>query len=245
MTEARWRQLTEIPLLMAGLVFYVTYAWPILDQSMAPRWRLLCHVLTFAIWSAFIVDYFVRLYLARGHRRAFVRGNPLDLAALVLPVLRPIRIVSQLQRVSWTHERLRVDPHQRLATYGLASVLLLGFAAAVAVLDVERNAVGSTITTFGDAVWWTLTTVTTVGYGDTYPVTVRGRLIGSLVMIGGIAVLGVVSASVATWFTGRFQKHSDQVDERQAGEARVLLAEVRELRAAVDRALPGQGPASD
>lgn len=229
MTEARWRQLTDIPLLLAGLVFYVVYALPILNDSLTPAQRSLCARTNLAIWIAFIVDYVVRMRLSRDWR-GFVRGNLLDLCAIMLPVLRPLRIVSLLQSVSHTHERLRVDPHRQLATYGLASIVLLGFAAALTIYSIERHAPGATITTFGDAVWWTLTTATTVGYGDTYPVTGEGRYIGAAVMIGGVAILGVVSASVATWFTGRFQEQSDVVDEQQADATAALVAEIRALR---------------
>lgn len=229
MTEARWRQLTDIPLLLAGLLFYVVYALPILNDSLTAAQRDLCTRTNIAIWIAFVIDCLVRMGLSRDWR-GFVRTNLLDLFALVMPLLRPLKIVSLLQSVSRTHERLRVDPHRQLATYGLASIVLLGFAAALTIYSIERHAPGATIVTFGDAAWWTLTTATTVGYGDTYPVTGEGRYVGAVVMIGGVAVLGMVSASVATWFTGRFQEQSDVVDEEQADATAALVAEIRALR---------------
>lgn len=229
MTEARWRQLTDVPLLLAGLLFYAVYALPILMENLPAQWRDLCAKIFVAIWIAFAIDYLVRWRLSHD-KRAFFRSNLGDLAALALPVLRLLRIVKLLRSVPDNHERLRVEPHQQLATYGVASVLLLGFAAALMILKVERHAAGATITTFGDAVWWTLTTATTVGYGDTYPVTGAGRLVGAAVMMGGITLLGVVSASVATWFTGRFQAESDEADEAQAATTAALVEEIRALR---------------
>jgi voltage-gated potassium channel len=205
MTEARWRHFTEIPLLAAGLVLYLVYSVSILEEGLTPRTRQACVVAQGVIWGLFIADYLVRLYLSE-ERRAFVRRNLLDLAATVLPLLRPLKVVALIQSVSRTHERLRVDPHRQLLVYGVPSVMLLGWAAALAVLDAERHVPGATVTSLQDALWWTLATVTTVGYGDTYPITGRGRLVGAAVMIGGIGVLGVVSASVATWFTARFQE---------------------------------------
>ena len=62
---------------------------------------------------------------------------------------------------------------------------------------VERSAHGGGIKSWGDGLWWALTTVTTVGYGDNVPVTLAGRLIGAAVMIAGVAVLGGVAAAVA------------------------------------------------
>ncbi|WP_251023733.1 ion channel [Arthrobacter sp. ISL-65] len=85
----------------------------------------------------------------------------------------------------------------RVLTYVLGSAVL--YAGALAVLDVEANAPGSNLTSNGDALWWAMTTITTVGYGDHYPVTVMGRCVAAGLMIGGVAVLGVVTASVASW----------------------------------------------
>ena len=77
---------------------------------------------------------------------------------------------------------------------------LLGFVAALGVFEAERDAPEASITTFGDALWWVLTTITTVGYGDLYPVTAEGRLVAGGLMVAGIAVLGTVTAAIATWF---------------------------------------------
>lgn len=81
-----------------------------------------------------------------------------------------------------------------------ATSALLVFVGAVVMLDVEREAEGANITTPADAFWWACTTITTVGYGDRYPVTNVGRVIAVLLMIVGIALLGVLTASIAAWF---------------------------------------------
>ncbi len=62
---------------------------------------------------------------------------------------------------------------------------------------------GALITTYGDAVWWACTTMSTVGYGDLYPVTTAGRVVGVLLMVGGIALLGTVTATLASWLVER------------------------------------------
>jgi voltage-gated potassium channel len=76
---------------------------------------------------------------------------------------------------------------------------LLAFYAALAVLDVERSSSDANITDFGDAMWWAVTTMTTIGYGDRYPVTGVGRLVAFALMVGGIALLGTVTATLASW----------------------------------------------
>ena len=73
-------------------------------------------------------------------------------------------------------------------------------ATAVMKLDVERAAAKGNITTFSDALWWAVSTITTVGYGDHYPVTTAGRAIGIALMIVGVGIFGVVAASAAAWF---------------------------------------------
>ena len=68
----------------------------------------------------------------------------------------------------------------------------------------EHNAPDATIRTFGDAVWWTCSTLTTVGYGDVAPVTPRGRLVAVGLMVGGLALLGAVTGSFSSWLLQTF-----------------------------------------
>jgi len=114
----------------------------------------------------------------------------------------------------------------------------VGFVSALAVLEAERSAPDASITTFGEAVWWTITTISTVGYGDRYPVTVEGRLVAATLMVAGIALLGVVTASIAAWFVENVRRAGEQVSEdveevsEDVEATRALLAEVlAELRA--------------
>lgn len=103
----------------------------------------------------------------------------------------------------------------------------------LAVLSVERDSPDGNIRTRGDAVWWSFTTMTTVGYGDHAPTTGLGRMIAAGLMLSGIALLGV-TANIAAWFIARFEK--DDVEERRQTEAIAALAkDVRLLRAEVAR----------
>ena len=97
---------------------------------------------------------------------------------------------------------------------------------ALAVLEAERENPGANIHTFGDAAWWAVTTMTTVGYGDTYPTTLTGRVIAVFMMIGGIAILGTVTAAVASWLVERVQ-----LATKPEGE---ILQRLTELQAQVD-----------
>jgi voltage-gated potassium channel len=103
---------------------------------------------------------------------------------------------------------------------------LLAFVAALAVLDVERSSPDANIGDFGDAIWWAVTTMTTVGYGDHYPVTGIGRAVGFGLMLGGIALLGAVTATLASWLVESVQAEKEQAED--------LQATVRRLEAKVD-----------
>jgi voltage-gated potassium channel len=66
------------------------------------------------------------------------------------------------------------------------------------VLEAECNVAGAKIMNAGDALWWAVTTVTTVGYGDVYPITTAGRYVGVITMFVGIAVAGSLTATMAS-----------------------------------------------
>ena len=115
----------------------------------------------------------------------------------------------------------------------------------LAIESAERDVPDATITTFADALWWVLTTITTVGYGDRYPVTTEGRLVAAGLMIAGIAVLGTVTATIASWFTEQIQRsrteaaRHDEPDPAGPGTPdpatwAELLAELRRLRSRLD-----------
>jgi voltage-gated potassium channel len=150
-------------------------------------------------WVLFGIDYVVRLALARQRWRYF-RTHLLDLVILALPMFRQLRALRVITVISVLNRQLRGDFRGRVAVYVAASVVLVGFVASLAVLDAERDVPDASITTFGEAVWWTLTTISTVGYGDRYPVTFEGRVVAASLMVTGIALLGVVTASIAAWF---------------------------------------------
>ncbi|WP_328836045.1 potassium channel family protein [Streptomyces europaeiscabiei] len=89
------------------------------------------------------------------------------------------------------------------ATAVLVVVMLLG---SWAVTAAEHDAPRANLTSYPKALWWSIETATTVGYGDFYPVTFWGRVVGAVVMVGGITTYGMVTAALATWFVGREQK---------------------------------------
>jgi voltage-gated potassium channel len=215
-------------LAVLGLVFLAVYAWPILHPDLPHGVAVACTTLSVAIWIALAADYLIRLATA-DHRLRFVGRNWLDLLCIALPMLRPLRAVrSVLALRTIARGRSSLSRRNVVATVG-ATVLGSGVIAALAMLDAERESPTATITTFGDALWWAISTITTVGYGDRYPTTTEGRLVAAALMLGGIALLGVVSASLASWFVERLGDAPEK-ERRTQVTLDALLGEVASLR---------------
>ncbi len=223
----RWEQKAEVPLVALALLFLAAYAWPIIDPGLSPRAKAACEVLTWATWACFAVDYLARLWLSDARLR-FIRRNVLDLAVLALPLLRPLRLLRLVVLVRILNRSATSTLRGRLAVYVGGATVLLGFVAALAVLDAERSSPDANIRSFSDALWWTATTMSTVGYGDRYPTTDVGRLVAVALMVSGIAVLGMVTATLASWISDRVREEAHATD--------ALVEEIRELRRALSEA---------
>jgi voltage-gated potassium channel len=161
----------------------------------------------------------------------FVRGNLFDLAVVVLPLLRPLRLLRLITLLSVLNRNVGGSMRGRVAVYVAGATSLVLLTASLAVLDAERGAKGATITTFGDASWWAFTTVTTVGYGDRYPITGQGRFIAGGLMLAGIALLGIVTASLASWLIDKVREVEEHTQSATRADVAALTAEVRALRA--------------
>lgn len=183
---------------------------------------------TWTTWLVFVLDYVVRLWLSVD-RRGFVRSSAFDLLIIVLPVLRPLRVLRLVTLLNVLNRRVASSLRGRVAVYVVGSTVLVLFCAALAVLDAERRDPKANITGFGDALWWAITTVTTVGYGDRFPVTGQGRLVAGLLMVGGIALLGVVTASLASWLLDRVREVEEESQLATRRDIQALRAQVIEL----------------
>lgn len=189
--ERRWAW----PLFAASIIWIgcLTAVW--VDRH-PDRWvRQGCGFVLLLTWIWFVVDYLIRLVLASGSRRVFIRTRAFDLVTIAVPFLRPFMIlvfVWRLPALTGTASRLRLR-------YGVMTVLftfLFVYVSAYLVWAVEKRAPHANIVNFGDAVWWAFTTITTVGYGDFVPVTLVGRMLAVGLMLGGLLVVGVTTATL-------------------------------------------------
>jgi voltage-gated potassium channel len=152
---------------------------------------------------------------------------PFDAAFRTLQIIRVYRILRVL-RVLYKLQELTTGTtlNERLLALPGVAVVMIIFSTALMV-EAERHAPGATIKSGGDALWWALTTVTTVGYGDTYPVTTEGRIIAAGLMLVGIALFGSISAIVTSKLI--LPKETKDHEELRR-EVRALHEDIRDLR---------------
>ncbi|RIJ76112.1 two pore domain potassium channel family protein [Nakamurella silvestris] len=227
MNSAKWEKFSDGPLTIAALIFLVAYAWQVLGDLSGSAYTV-TQVVMWITWGVFGIDYVIGLCLARQRGRWFLR-HLLDLAIVLLPILRPLRLLrlvallTVFQRVAGTNLRGRV------AVYIVGSTFALILLSGLAMLDAERHAIDTHITSYGDALWWASATVTTVGYGDVYPVTVTGRFIAVGLMLSGIALLGMVTATLASWLVQRVAEQDEAAQVATRREVSELAGQVEEL----------------
>ncbi|WP_435971084.1 potassium channel family protein [Streptomyces sp. Qhu_M48] len=209
----RWDRRMEGPLAVASLVYLTGYAVRILAHHRLPQgWLDLCLAVTLGAWALFIADYAVRLRLSGLGPLRFLRGHLLDTVVVILPLLRPVRMVSIYNQIQRRHDKPRLGLYARVMVYSGLTVALLGFAGALTVYRYEVDAPGASIVTFGDAVWWASATLATVGYGDVVPVTPIGRLVAVGMMACSLALLGAVTGSFSSWLIQTFRREGEDED---------------------------------
>ncbi|NKE55891.1 potassium channel family protein [Lentzea sp. PSKA42] len=223
----RWERKVEWPLTALAVLFLVVYAWQVFDDH--GSMHLALEIVLWLVWAVFAADYATRFALAQ-NKIQFLKTHVLDLVAVVLPMVRQLRVLRLITVVTLLNKKFQHKIRQRVSIYVTGVTMIVGFCASLAVLDAERHAENASITTFGDALWWTMTTMSTVGYGDRYPVTAEGRLVAALLMVGGIALLGVITGTIASWLVEKL-RGVEEAELEIVQELRSLRSEIAELRA--------------
>jgi voltage-gated potassium channel len=207
---ARAAQVIEWPLVVLALL--VVPALLLESRAQSPVLRTTAVIANWAIWTAFCVDFGIR-WAAAG-RLSYLRDAWFDAVLIVvsppvvpdflqgtrsLRALRALRLIRSLAVASMGLKLARRLFGRNKFQYVALLAVALVFLGALAVFTVEVQ-VNPAIAGYGDALWWAAVTTTTVGYGDVAPVTLEGRIVAVGLMIVGIGVIGVFTATVASFF---------------------------------------------
>lgn len=165
------------------------------------------------------LDYGVRLLRANDKKR-FFRSNIWDLMALmpfssafrVFRWVRLFRTFAFLKRSLNSFQALIKTNYLHMVIAFTSLVVFLG------ALGMHRLEKGLTVETFGDSLWWSLVTITTVGYGDIAPVTTRGRFLAALLMFVGIGFISFLTGTIATFFVHKAKERAKVNDDKRKNE---------------------------
>jgi voltage-gated potassium channel len=160
-------------------------------------------------WIAFAGDLIYGLIRAPS-KKGYLKKHPLEVAAVLLPFLRPLRLMRVISFGGLAIQKVAIGRQFAITIKVFIASIFVAYISAVQITISERDLVGSNIKNFGDGLWWAITTVTTVGYGDRYPTTTEGRFLAVLLMFVGISLVGVITASVAAWFVKMSSSESDR-----------------------------------
>ncbi len=239
-SESRLRsieQVTDLPLTVLAIILIPLLVLPWLFELPEALVRSF-EAGDYLIWGVFAAVFTLKLWVAP-QRLSFVRKNWIEAALVVLPMLRPLRAMRALRlaRVVTAigfnlevSERLFAQRSTRIVA-ALTVALLVGGAALV--LAAERDADGSNIKNFGDALWWAAVTVTTIGYGDHFPVTAAGRGIALALTLIGIAVVSTLTAAIAAMIVRENEQEKIDLSDIME-ELKEIRGELEELRAVRD-----------
>jgi voltage-gated potassium channel len=208
----------DVPMLVITILWLPVLIVPLvvpLRGSMAETFA----TVDYTVWALFALEYIIKFSLAP-NRVYFVRTHLLDLLIVAVPFFRPLRMgrlvrLLRLARVAVVvGEALRrgksIFTHNGFHFVVLAAGVIV-FACAGLVTFAERSANGTNIHNFGQGLWWSIETVTTVGYGDRYPTTSFGQGVAVLLMLVGIGLIGTLTATVASYFV---QERTNATEDR-------------------------------
>jgi voltage-gated potassium channel len=222
---------------IANMVFVFTTRFVIYDPDMLTTVSIIDAVLTIF----FLFDFGYRILTTKAKSTYFFKNwGWADLLACfpMLRIFRIFRIVRaiRLMRTFGIKNMLNEVINNRAGSalyITIFSIIVLAEFAAMFILKAESANPNANITTGGDAVWWVFVTITTVGYGDKYPTTMWGRTIGVIVMFCGIALIGVLTSFLASFFVAPPKK---QEEELAPDDPKAKLAEIKALFLAQEKA---------
>lgn len=215
--------------------------------TLPPQVSNIIHITDTLACAIFFTDFCFRFCQAES-KTAFMKWGWIDLLACIpnleifrygrlVRVLRIIRLLRGVRLVQVTAKLLMENRAQGGAAIVVFTAILLVVFSSGSILVCEQQANNRNITTAEDAIWWSITTLTTVGYGDKYPVTTEGRAIGIILMLAGVGIFGVLSGLAASFFLGGRKK--EELD------AQAILERLDRLQGSLDELVATKIPLAD
>ena len=201
------KRLWSETLTVLALSFLVAFSYPAFDSSVSQSQQSLIDTVQWICWLAFALDLIYGLWKATS-KKDYLKHHPLEVASVLLPFLRPLRLMRVISFGGLAIQKVAIGRQFAITIKVFLASLFVAYISAVQITITERAVEGSNIKNFGDGLWWAITTVTTVGYGDRYPTTTEGRFLAVGLMVMGISLMGVITASVAAWFVKMGQGES-------------------------------------
>ena len=186
-------------LTVLALAFLVAFSYPAFNTDISDSTQTILDLIQWISWGAFASDLLYGLSTAK-NKKSFLLKHPLDIAAVLLPFLRPLRLLRIISFGGLALQKVAMGKQFAITLKVFIASIFIAYVAAIQITISERAVEGSNIKNFGDGLWWAITTVTTVGYGDKFPTTMEGKFLAVGLMIVGISLMGVITASVAAWF---------------------------------------------
>ncbi|WP_070972169.1 ion transporter [Vibrio sonorensis] len=196
--------------------------------DLSPEVVEVLHIVDTLVCMVFLTDFCIRFKQA-DNKLQFMKWGWIDLISSIplldnfrysriVRVIKVLRILRALRSIkiilSYVFEK------RMYGTFSLVSIvsILIAIFGAIAVLQFERGVDGSNIHNAHDALWWAFVTITTVGYGDLYPVTYEGRIIAVILMTAGVGLFGTFTGFVSTWF----------VEDEKSHKGKPLVSELKD-----------------
>lgn len=198
-------------LTFCALAFLFAFSYPAFVDPVPPLMDSVLSAIQWVTWIAFAGDLIYGLIKAPS-KKGYLKKHPLEVAAVLLPFLRPLRLMRVISFGGLAIQKVAIGRQFAITIKVFIASIFVAYISAVQITISERDLVGSNIKNFGDGLWWAITTVTTVGYGDRYPTTTEGRLLAVLLMFVGISLVGVITASVAAWFVKMSANDAEKLD---------------------------------
>ena len=186
-------------LTLLALAFLVAFSIPAFLPDISSSTQAQIEIIQWVCWFAFALD-LVAGVISADSKKQYLYRHPLEIASVFLPFLRPLRLMRVISFGSLAIQKIAIGRQFAITVKVAITAVFVAYISAVQITISERNVDGSNIKSFEDGLWWAVTTVTTVGYGDRFPTTTEGRLLAVLLMLVGISLVGVITASVASWF---------------------------------------------